>query len=185
MRRLDLKPDKKLRNPERHLRQLARWPGEIVAILPEGPTGLRFWNAKVPVTSKLIEPPHATPETQRACLAALFAAAAAIEASDRRPPRSRVAVIAATPFMLSSEVTIFFDDEYFSTFLPPEESSRTLFEGGWIEAEEADASLLDPILPPAPDGLAFKGGIHMLQSDIELGPEPVESWTWVWAFDRH
>jgi hypothetical protein len=184
MRRLDLKPDKKLRNPERHLRQLARWPEEIVASLPDDFSGLRFWNAKVPVASKLIEPPHATPETQRACLAALFAAAAAIEASDRRPPKSRIAVIAATPFMYSSEVTLFFDEEYFSTFLPPEDSSRTLFEGGWIETEAADVSLLAPILPPAPAGLAFKGGIRMLQSDAEWGPEPVESWTWVWAFDR-
>jgi hypothetical protein len=49
MRRLDLKPDKKLRNPERHLRQLARWPEEIVASLPDDFSGLRFWNAKVPV----------------------------------------------------------------------------------------------------------------------------------------
>ena len=186
MRRLDLHPAKKLRNPDRHLRQLAHWPENIVASLPdpEALAGQRFWNAKVPVSAKLIEPPHATPTTQRACLAALFAAAQAIELSPRRPPNCRLAVLAATPFMLSSEVTLFFDEDYFSTFLPPEAPRQSVFDGGGIEAEAANADLLGAILPSPPAGLKFRGGTRMLQHDPEWLMTPVESFTWVWAFDR-
>jgi len=186
MRRLDLQPAKKLRNPDRHLRQLARWPDEILASLPDAAAlaGQRFWNAKVPVSAKLIEPPHATPATQRACLAALFAAAEAIEHSPRRAPNCRVAVLAATPFMFSSEVTVFFDEDYFSTFLPPEAPSQSIFEGGWIEAEAGDPGPLCAILPPRPAGLDFKGGTRMLQHDPTWPVTPVESFAWVWAFDR-
>ena len=83
MRRLDLRPLKKLRNPGRHLRALARWPERIVAQLPTAGQSAseRFWNFKIPVFSKLVDPPHATLQTQRACLAAILAASEAVEKS--------------------------------------------------------------------------------------------------------
>ncbi|MDP3494000.1 MAG: DUF3916 domain-containing protein, partial [Hyphomonadaceae bacterium] len=140
MRRLDVRPLKKLRNPARHLRALARWPERIVEQLPalEQAAGERFWNFKVPVFSKLVEPPHATAETQRACIAAIFAAAEAIELSDRRPENCRVACLVTTPFLFQSEVTLFFDEDYFRSFLPVSGKSRTEYDGGWVEAEPAD-----------------------------------------------
>ena len=66
MRRLDLYPKKKLRNPARHLRELARWPERIIDQLPDPAqlAGQRYWNFKVPVFAKLVEPPHATQEAQ-------------------------------------------------------------------------------------------------------------------------
>ena len=93
-------------------------------------------------------------------------------------------MLAATPFMFASEVTLFFDEDYFSTFLPPETSSRTVFDGGWIETAPSNGDLLSAILPTAPPGLKFRGGARMLQHDPEWTITPVESWTWVWAFDR-
>ncbi|RYD91217.1 MAG: hypothetical protein EOP61_27995, partial [Sphingomonadales bacterium] len=58
MRRLDTYPLKKLRNPARHLRALARWPERIADQLPDADllarihaSGDRFWNYKVPVFS--------------------------------------------------------------------------------------------------------------------------------------
>jgi hypothetical protein len=185
MRRLDLHPHKKLRNPGRHLRQLARWPERIVRQLPtsEQREGERFWNFKVPVFSKVVEPPHATAETQRACIAAILAAAEAIERSDVRRGECRVACLVTTPFLFQSEVTLFFDEDYFRTFLPEasEDAPRAMYEGGWVESGPAEPGEIAAILPSAPDGLAFKGGVWMRQ--FETGwARPIESATWVWAY---
>jgi len=187
MRRLDLYPKKKLRNPARHLRELARWPERIIDQLPDPAqlAGQRYWNFKVPVFAKLVEPPHATQEAQRACIAALFAAAEAIERSGRRPPHCRVACLITTPFLFESEATLFFDEDYFHSFLPVTEKKRTEFEGGWVEAGPANASLIAPILAPAPEGLAFMGGTLLREHDPEWGDKPVERINWVWAFPRH
>jgi hypothetical protein len=185
MRRLDLHPRRKLRNPERHLRALARWPEKIITQLPapEQCAGERFWNFKVPVYSKLVDPPHATPQTQRACITAILAAAEAIECSPRRPANCRVACLVSTPSLFQSEVTLFFDDDYFQTFLPREEGKRTYFEGGWVEDEPADAEALEDLAVAPPDGMTFHGGMLLRQHDPAWGPKPVEQTTWVWAFD--
>ena len=185
MRRLDIRPWKKLRNPARHLRSLARWPDQIVKQLPAAAdvVGDRFWNFKVPVFSKVVEPPHATVEMQRACIAAIFAAGEAVEKSGRRPPGSRVACLVTTPFLFQSEVTLFFDDDYFRTFLPPASKSRTEYPGGWVEGEAADPASEQALFPPAPQGLAFHGGVKLREFDQDWGRES-ERVTWVWAFER-
>lgn len=188
MRRLDTRPLKKLRNPQRHLRSLAKWPARIVSQLPDSETLARihaneerFWNYKVPVFSKLVEPPHATPETQRACIAAILAAAEAIETSPRRPPNCRVACLVTTPFLFQSEVTLFFDDAYFRTFLPPTGKSRTTYDGGWIEAEPADPANLAAIQPEAPAKLDFHGGTRLREFDETWGRDS-ERINWVWSY---
>lgn len=187
MRRLDLHPRRKLRNPGRHLRQLARWPERIVDQLPEAALleGERFWNFKVPVFAKLVEPPHATAETQGACIAAIFAAAEAVERSERRPRNCRVACLVTTPFLFESEVTLFFDEQYFRSFLPPAKLARTTLADGWIEAGPADTSALRDFLPPAPHGLAFFGGTVLTQFDPDWNDKPIERINWVWAYDQH
>jgi hypothetical protein len=186
MRRLDLHPRRKLRNPGRHLRQLARWPEWIVEHLldQDWGAGERYRNCKVPVFAKLVEPPHATLETQRACIAALFAAAEAMECSDRRPRECRVACLVTTPFLFESEVTLFFDEDYFPSFLPVAKTQRTEFDARWIEAEPADPSAIAAITPPAPAGLEFFGGTRLREFDPEWGDMPVERNNWVWAFPR-
>ena len=185
MRRLDIRPLKKLRNPARHLRSLARWPDRIVKQLPAAPdlAGDRFWNFNVPVFSKVVEPPHATAEMQRACIAAIFAAAEAVGKSGRRPPGSRVACLVTTPFLFQSEVTLFFDDDYFRTFLPPAKKSRTDYAGGWVEAEAADVASIGDLIPPAPEALEFRGGTWMREVD-EAWERDSEKVNWVWAFER-
>lgn len=191
MRRLDLHPAKKLRNPQRHLRQLARWPERIVEQLPEVKSrnrdahfGGRFWNFKLPVFQKLVDPPHATLETQRACIAAILAAAEAVERSARRPDKCRVACLVATPSLFQSEVTLFFDEDYFRTFLPPEEGKRNYFDDGWVEDEPADVGQLGALAVEAPSGMTFFGGTLLRQYDPAWGRKPVEQVTWVWAYPR-
>lgn len=190
-RRLDLHPSKKLRNPGRHLRQLARWPEEIVAELaalsrrdPEAHFGGRFVNFKVPVFQKLVDPPHATVETQRACLAAILAAAEAVERSDRRPVECRVACLVSTPSLFNSEVTLFFDEDYFRTFLPREEGKRNYFDDGWIEDEAVEADAVGELAVETPEGMEFFGGTLLRQYDPAWGRKPVEQVTWVWAYPR-
>jgi len=189
MRRLDTHPLRKLRNPARHLRSLLRWPDQIASQLPDAgvlartqANGDRFVNFKVPVYSKLVEPPHATPETQRACIASILAAAEALEASPHRPSQCRIACMVTTPFLFQSEVTLFFDDDYFRTFLPPKDKSRTDYDGGWVEAEPADASIIEPLIPPVPKGLAFHGGTLLREFDEAWGRDS-DRINWVWAYD--
>ena len=189
MRRLDLHPSKKLRNPGRHLRHLARWPERIVgevSALPERETdahlGGRFWNFKVPVFQKLVDPPHATVEMQRACITAILKAAEAIERSDVRPKECRVACLVSMPSLFNSEVTLFFDEDYFRTFLPREEGQRNYFEGGWVEDEPVEIEALGELSVAAPAGMEFFGGTLLRQYDPAWGRKPVEQVTWVWAF---
>ncbi|MEQ1781690.1 MAG: DUF3916 domain-containing protein [Hyphomonadaceae bacterium] len=187
MRRLDLHPDKKLRNAQRHLRRLAQWPEWIVEGLPapEEYLGRRFLNLKIPVFAKVSDPPHATVETQRACIAAILAAARAIETSPLRPRDCRVACLVGTPSLFQSEVTLFFDEDYFRSFLPPEDDGkRNYFDDGWVEAEPADAEMIREITPDTPQGLEFFGGTLVRQYDPSWGRKPVEQATWVWAYPR-
>jgi len=185
MRRLDIRPLKKLRNPARHLRVLARWPERIVAQLPDAElmAGERFWNFKAPVHSKAVNPPHATAETRRGCIAAIFAAAEAVERSERRPNGCRVACLVTTPFLFESEVTMFFDEDYFRTFLPVSEAKRIDYPNGWIESEPEDIAVIEGFVPPAPAGLEFYGGTLMREFDSMWGGA-VERVNWVWAFPR-
>ena len=170
MRRLDLHPRRKLRNPGRHLRQLSRWPERILDQLPGVAQleGQRFWNFKIPVFAKVIEPPHATPETQRACIAAMFAAAEAVERSSRRPDNCRVACLVTTPFLFESEVTLFLDKDYFRSFLPPAKLARTVLADGWVEAGPADISALPDYAPPAPRVSSFSAA-RRSESSIRSG----------------
>lgn len=190
-RRLDLYPSKKLRNPGRHLRQLARWPewiaGDLAALGardPEAHFGGRFVNFKVPVFQKLVDPPHATLATQLACLRAIFDAAQAVEKSDKRPADCRVACLVSTPSLFNSEVTVFFDEDYFRSFLPREEGKRNYFDDGWIEDEPVEAEALGPLRMAPPEGMEFFGGTLLRQYDPAWGRKPVEQVTWVWAYPR-
>jgi hypothetical protein len=184
MRRLDLQPKKKLRNPGRHLRQLARWPDRITEQIPDAAamTDQLYWNFKIPVTEKLIDPSRATDAVRKGCLAALFAAAEAVERSPRRPLDCRVACLATTPFLFQSEVTMFLSEDYFRRFLPASGVERTTYSSGWVESEPADAALLTPIRPPEPSGLAFLGGTRFIEFDAECPGQPVDYIQWIWAY---
>jgi hypothetical protein len=186
MRRLDLHPDRKLRNPARHLRALGRWPERIVTQIPsaEDLGESRFWNWKIPVYSKVVEGRHATREAQTAAIAALFAAAEAVERAPARPPNTRIACLITTPFLFESEVSLFADEDYFRSFLPVTGTNRTPFDGGWIEGSPADLSIISDIVPPAPAALEFQGGTRLLQHDDQWEVAPVERFNWVWAFPR-
>jgi len=87
-----------------------------------------------------------------------------------------------TPFLFGSDVTLFFDEDYFRTFLPAASASarRSLHDGGWVEAGPADAAAIQSIAPPLPDGLGLEGGVWL--REFEEGRGVSERMTWVWAF---
>lgn len=172
------------------MRGFARWPDLIEEHLPEQSQveGERFWNFKIPVWEKAVDPPHATVETQRTCLAVILAAMARLEASARTPRPCRVACLVETPGLFGSEVTLFFDEDYFRTFLPPAGASRTEYQYGWVTAEPADPAVIAAIRTPEPDGMTFHGGTRIEQLDTGWdeggGGRQWTSYTWVWSFER-
>ncbi|MFI6171670.1 DUF3916 domain-containing protein [Nocardia sp. NPDC051052] len=187
MRRLDLNSAKKLRNPGRHLRQLALWPERIIDQIP-GPatcTDQRYWNFKIPVFNKLVDSPQTTNAIRKECLAVLFAAAEAVEKSPRRSPNSRVACLVSTPDLFSSEVTIFLSEDYFDGFLPVSETQRANYPGGWVETSPADPTSLKPIQTPEPDGLDFLGGTQFVEFDEDWPDQRTTRIHWTWSYPHH
>ncbi|MEV6560991.1 DUF3916 domain-containing protein [Nocardia sp. NPDC051756] len=185
MRRLDLHPAKKLRNPGRHLRRLAQWPEWIVDQIPDTFAEQRYWNFKIPVFNKLVDSPQTTNAIRKACLATIFAAAEAVEKSPRRPPHSRIACLVNTPDLFNSEVTIFLSEDYFNGFRPVAETQHTDYPGGWIETTPADSTALTPIRPPEPPGLTFLGGTHFLEFDEEWPDLQITRTLWNWTYPHH
>ncbi|MEU7142896.1 DUF3916 domain-containing protein [Nocardia sp. NPDC046473] len=187
MRRLDLQPAKKLRNPGRHLRRLAQWPEWIADQIPKADTlaDQRYWNFKIPVFNKLVDSPQTTNAIRKTCLATVFAAAQAVEQSPRRPPRSRVACLVSTPDLFSSEVTIFLSEDYFNGFRPASETQRFTYSGGWVETSPAEPSSLKPIRPPEPAGLDFLGGTHFVEFDEDWPDLRITRTHWTWTYPCH
>lgn len=190
MRRLDFHPKRRLRNPGRHLRSLARWPERIITQLPTNAEleGSAFSNFRIPAYAKLLEPPHTRPEWLAAALQSVFAAAEAVERSPRKPEGVRVACLVTTPGLINSEVTLFADESYFQSFLPVAKSSRSEWEGGWVEGRAARPEELPEWIPPAPEGLRFMGG-NVITEGEHAAPGEAEATglsriEWVWAFDR-
>ncbi|MFD6160224.1 DUF3916 domain-containing protein [Nocardia sp. NPDC060256] len=187
MRRLDLNPDKKLRNPGRHLRRLAQWPERIADQIPDADilADRRYWNFKIPVFNKLVDSRQTTNAIRKTCLAILFAAAEAVERSPRRPPHSRVACLISTPDLFSSEVTIFLSEDYFNGFRPVRDTQRTDYPGGWIETSPADPTSLNPIRPPEPTGLDLLGGTNFLEFDEDWPDLQITRTHWTWTYPHH
>ena len=102
----------------------------------------------------------------------------------QRPKGCRVACLVTTPFLFQSEVTLFFDEDYFRTFLPVSEAKRTEFDGGLGRGTSRR-------MPPRSrcsrrlrqGGWTFYGGT-MLREYNELTGAAVERVNWVWAFNR-
>lgn len=145
MRRLDLHPRKKLRNPDRHLRALRRWADRFHGVFPTVPQDVRasFAHWKLPAPAKLYAPDHTTPAIVSACLQCLIDAAAHVHRS--RPDGADFPVVALIPYpdLWEAEVTVFFDRDYFTTFLPPKRRTGRVVHGSyWTETGPAATDLV-------------------------------------------
>lgn len=166
MRRLDLHPKRKLRNPERHLRALKLWQNTAHLNFLEGihPHDIdQYWNIKLPVYAKLCNPPHTTPAIQRACVEALTGVAQNIRAHRIVDRSYRLAILLETPSMFSSEVTLFFDAEYLQSFYPPAEFGTKENGVGRVTTLPAQMEQYDALKLAIPSDFEFAGGYGVIE----------------------
>jgi hypothetical protein len=118
LRRLRLS-NKKLRNIPRHLRALEHWAASFSGEFhPRFDEHERYSNWKIPVINTLVEGPQARIEVQAFCVQQLLEAAAHLSrAADRSQGYYRVACLLTWPWLHQSEVTVFYDREYYLSFL--------------------------------------------------------------------
>lgn len=172
MRRLDLQPLRKLRNPARHLRALKKWQDTIHGTFQNGlhPHDCdKYWNIKLPVYAKLCNPPHTTPDLQRACVDALITAAQNIRALSKIDRPYRLAILIETPCLFSSEVTLFFDADCLASFYPPTQFEVTENIAGQtrtLAPQMEQYGALNLVIPPE---FEFSGGYGVIEEDWE-GP---------------
>ncbi|RON42944.1 DUF3916 domain-containing protein [Pseudomonas frederiksbergensis] len=126
--------NKPLRGIPRRLRALERWAsGFRDEFHPRSAHMERYTHWKIPVHEALIQGPQARIEVQALCIQQLLEAANHLSnAADRSQGYYRVACLLVWPWVHQSEVTVFYDRDYYLGFLGeanalmPERISRTL-----------------------------------------------------------
>ena len=111
MRQLDLNPEKKLRNPARHIRALETWSRSLAGFFPTPDiTRDGRWFARIPIFEKVVAPPHSSPDLLKTCVQSMIHAADHIR--DARPPGhddSRVYTFLTFPNLFASVVEVAFE----------------------------------------------------------------------------
>ncbi len=168
-RRLDVRPLKKLRNPGRHIRSLQRWAVTADKFLPARRV-LEQWSdsylqLRVPITSKLVTPPHTTPEICRIVARALLDAAATISRSLELERPVRIAVLIEPEHLWSAGVHLFFDEDHFRSFLPPIEHKTGTYGTFTSTTTPPKIDFVADWALTLPPGFADFGGYHLFMTD--------------------
>lgn len=117
MRRISIqRPFAKVRGQARHFRALERWAAGFAGQAPRPEPDENFWHARIPVLDRLVDPPTASHGMQKRAIAALLQAASHLAAAASDAPYCRAAVLLTLPDLFQSEVTLFFDPEYYQGF---------------------------------------------------------------------
>jgi hypothetical protein len=182
MRRLDLYPKRKLRNPARHLRSLERWSETIHEHFQDRIYKFdddKYWNIKLPVYSKLCNPPHTTPKIQAACISALILAAQNIRAKATVWRPYKLAILFETPFLFNSEVTLFFDTDYLKTFFPPTVYGSSENENYRSTTAAPEYAQYEALQLQIPTEFEFLGGYNLRELDKEFPDDSTQTNRWV------
>jgi Protein of unknown function (DUF3916) len=185
MRRLDLHPLKKLRNPRRHLRSLRKWADGFARFdwSGYGDSAGTFDHWRIPIHAKLVSDRHTTPGIQAEIIQCLIDAAANLHAT--LPPACRhmpVAALITYPFLFNSEVTLFIDPDHFQSFKPRDvTTSSAKSDDCRIDVESSRVDILSKFGIALPSG-ARAGGYFMREIDFECPSCTFESEHWVVAF---
>jgi hypothetical protein len=169
MRRLDLHSAKKLRNPERHLRNLHKWTDAFADFRwdDEGRND-NFLHWRIPIPAKLVSEQHTTPEIQAEVIQCLVDAAARLHAA--LPPECRhmpVATLIGYPSLFNSEVTLFVNPEYFAAFKPRKVEPKSSKSGQFqVDVEPSRVDIVSKFDIHLPAG-ARAGGYFMREIDFE------------------
>ena len=118
MRRISInRPRAKVRGVERRLRALDKWADSFEGYFPSEYSQEKYWNWKLPVLDRLVEPPTTNHEIQACCAQALLRAAKHLfEAKPEGYDQAVVSALITYPDMFSSEICVFFDRGYFDSF---------------------------------------------------------------------
>ncbi|WP_434577810.1 DUF3916 domain-containing protein [Pseudomonas sp. Z1-6] len=110
--------DRKLRGIPRRLRALERWAAKFEGhCYPKCHESERYAHWKIPVIDSLIQGPQAHIEVQAFCIQQLLEAGAHLSrAADRSQGYYRVACLLTWPWVHQSEVTVFYDRDYYLSF---------------------------------------------------------------------
>jgi len=111
MRRLDLKPDKKLRGAKRHLKQFLNYLKTLENLTPQKYEGYDYWNDKIVIYEKLLNSEHYVQEIFNA-----YIKSAKIFFDTNKNEDLIFTVILSNPNRFSSEICIFYTKEYFEEF---------------------------------------------------------------------
>lgn len=163
MRRLSIhRPDAKVRGIKRRLRALDRWASGLSDIaLPS--ENQRFLNFKIPVLDRLICPPTTTGGIQKRAFESLLKGAVSLADSARASKHAyyRTAVLLVLPDMFQSEVTVFFDSEYYDSFC---------YKTALLSDKEAPSRLFNVDIP---EGFIELGTLVEWEDEFEPG-QPVK-----------
>ena len=111
------RPKEKLRGIKRRLKALDKWADAYEGCFPLDSVNEKFWNCKVPVVDRLVNPPASNKKLQAHCATAMLRAACFIQqAKPANLPYAKVTVLLTYPDMFDSELCVFFDKAYFKRF---------------------------------------------------------------------
>ena len=112
--------NKKLRGIPRRVRALEKWALSFSGhVRPRSEELERYFNWKIPVHSALVQGCQTNLEIQSRCAAQLLKAASCLSEASRGISNGyyRVACLFVWPWLYQSEVTIFYDKDYYESFL--------------------------------------------------------------------
>jgi hypothetical protein len=185
MRRMDIKPLKKLRNPGRHLRSLKRWAAAADQDLPPRDE-LETWEGRecrvrLPFYSKLTAAAHTTPEIRREVAQTVLDAAATIRARLALSRPVRIACLIIAEDLWHAEIDLFFDDDYFETFRPPRKYSRHVNGAYTVTTWPATINLVRDWQLSVPEGFLDYGGYRMVVEEEDYPPGTTDMNHWLIA----
>ncbi|QIE46247.1 DUF3916 domain-containing protein [Pseudohalocynthiibacter aestuariivivens] len=161
MRRLDMRPMKKLRGRARYERAFRRGMAGIAQDFPpEGCWRGDYYNWKLPVYEKVISPDHGSDAFRREAVQVMVDTAAQMAGhKPRGAEHARVAAIIEWPHLFGSEICVFFDRDYEFRFDPeqPTKHGCADYDMGWIKSRAPERDLLDMLQVAVPDGFSHAG----------------------------
>ena len=161
MRRLDVRPLKKLRGRARYERAFRRDMARIAGDFPPRDAWQDdYFNWKLPVYEKAVSVAHGTAAFRRDVVAALVGTAAQIaQAKPSEAGHARVAAIIEWPHLFGSEICVFFDRDYEARFDPERDQthSRYVYDDNWIESRKPTRDLLAQLEIDIPAGFGHAG----------------------------
>jgi len=111
------RPKEKLRGIKRRLKAFDKWADSFKGYFPFEHANEKFWNCKISILDRLVNPPTTNKALQAHCARAMLRAAEFLDAEkSKHLQEAQVTVLLTYPNMFDSELCIFFDEVYFEQF---------------------------------------------------------------------